>query len=67
MNPPVIHLHSTLGDIPVQLWPGVRHIDPSKIHPQGAKEPFGIIVIGYDRFDSYAYPGGLNMQLINPV
>jgi hypothetical protein len=28
---------------------------------------FGIIVVGFDSFDSYAYPGGLNLQLINPI
>ena len=37
------------------------------VHVVEGDQPFGVIVIGYDSFDSYAYPGGLNMQIINPV
>ncbi|MBI5479764.1 MAG: hypothetical protein HY906_12950 [Deltaproteobacteria bacterium] len=37
------------------------------VHVVDGTEPFGIIVDGYDEYDSYAYPGGLNQQLINPI
>jgi hypothetical protein len=37
------------------------------IHVLQGSQPFGVIVIGYDSFDSYAYPGGLNQQIINPI
>jgi len=37
------------------------------VHVVEGDQPFGVIVIGYDQYDSYAYPGGLNMQIINPV
>lgn len=36
------------------------------VHVLEGDQPFGVIVIGYDSYDSYAYPGGLNLQLINP-
>lgn len=37
------------------------------VHVLAGNEPFGVTVIGYDSYDSYAYPGGLNQQVINPV
>ena len=37
------------------------------VHVVEGGSGFGIIVVGYDAFDSYAYPGGLNLQLINPI
>jgi hypothetical protein len=37
------------------------------VHVVEGDRAFGIIVIGYDAFDSYAYPGGLNLQIINPI
>jgi len=37
------------------------------VHVVEGDRAFGIIVIGYDSFDSYAYPGGLNLQIINPI
>ncbi|MFH1436150.1 MAG: IgGFc-binding protein [Pseudomonadota bacterium] len=37
------------------------------VHVVEGASPFGIIVVGYDSFDSYAYPGGLNLELINPI
>ncbi len=29
--------------------------------------PFGVQVVGYDDYDSYCYPGGLNQQIINDL
>jgi len=37
------------------------------VHTLGGSAGFGVIVIGYDQYDSYGYPGGLNQQLINPI
>ena len=37
------------------------------VHVLDGAQPFGVIVVGYDSFDSYAYPGGLNQARINPI
>jgi hypothetical protein len=37
------------------------------VHVLDGTAPFGVITIGYDSYDSYAYPGGLNQQIINPI
>jgi len=37
------------------------------VHVLEGTEPFGVIVNGYDAYDSYSYPGGLNQQVINPI
>jgi hypothetical protein len=37
------------------------------VHSLQGSQPFGVIVMGYDFADSYAYPGGLDQQLINPI
>jgi hypothetical protein len=37
------------------------------VHVLTGAAPFGVTVVGYDSYDSYAYPGGLNQQVINPV
>lgn len=31
------------------------------------REPFGLVVYGWDSFVSYGYPGGANVRLINPL
>jgi hypothetical protein len=36
------------------------------VHQLAGSMPFGVTVVGYDWFDSYGYPGGLDMQIINP-
>ena len=37
------------------------------VHVLDGSEPFGVITLGWDQWDSYAYPGGLNQQVINPI
>lgn len=37
------------------------------VHVLESLMPFGVSVSGYDEYDSYSYPGGLNQQVINPI
>jgi hypothetical protein len=37
------------------------------VHVLKGSSPFGVIVLGYDSYDSYGYPGGLDQQIINPI
>ena len=39
----------------------------SSAHIIQGSEPFGIMVYGFARYTSYFYPGGLNLDYINPV
>jgi hypothetical protein len=36
-------------------------------HTITSTEPFGIVVYGFATFTSYSYPGGLDLNYINPV
>lgn len=36
------------------------------VHSLDGDQTFGVIVLGYDSYDSYAYPGGLDQKQINP-
>jgi hypothetical protein len=54
------------GVNPVE-WEVARLSADDGVHTFTGSEPFGIIVLGYDSYDSYAYPGGLNQQIINPI
>ncbi|MEZ4381475.1 MAG: IgGFc-binding protein [Nannocystaceae bacterium] len=36
------------------------------VHTLDGDQAFGVIVLGYDSYDSYAYPGGLDQKQINP-
>lgn len=44
-----------------------RHAVADGVHVLTGSAPFGVITVGYDSYDSYAYPGGLNQQIINPI
>ena len=48
-------------------WEVARIAIPDGIHAFTGTHPFGIIIVGYDSYDSYAYPGGMNMQILNPI
>jgi len=37
------------------------------VHVFDGSAAFGVAVSGYDQYDSYSYPGGLNQTVINPV
>jgi hypothetical protein len=36
------------------------------VHSLDGDQPFGVLILGYDAYDSYAYPGGLDQKVINP-
>ena len=37
------------------------------VHRVSSDSPFGIVVVGYSPYVSYAYVGGMNLEVINPV
>ena len=48
-------------------WQVARIAASDGVHSLTGDAPFGVVVVGYDAYDSYAYPGGLNQQIINPI
>ncbi|MBW2459164.1 MAG: hypothetical protein JRI68_32000, partial [Deltaproteobacteria bacterium] len=48
-------------------WEVARITSTDGVHTLDGTAPFGVIVLGYDSYDSYAYPGGLDQKLINPI
>jgi hypothetical protein len=48
-------------------WEVNRYPVSDGVHVLTGNAAFGVIVVGYDSYDSYAYPGGLDQQIINPV
>jgi hypothetical protein len=48
-------------------WEVARVTIADGVHALAGSKPFGVVVVGYDYADSYAYPGGLDQQLINPI
>ena len=53
------------GQNPVE-WEVARIATSDGVHTLSGSAPFGVVVVGYDSYDSYAYPGGLDQQIINP-
>ncbi|MCY1069973.1 IgGFc-binding protein [Nannocystis sp. RBIL2] len=47
-------------------WEVARVPADDGVHVLTGDQPFGVMVIGYDEYDSYAYPGGLDQKQINP-
>jgi hypothetical protein len=62
-------------DIPVESWESVgeslmwqvaRFPIGDGVHLLISDEPVGVIVYGYDEYVSYGYPGGLNLNVVDP-
>ena len=62
-------------DIPVESWEPVgeslmwqvaRFPIGDGVHLLISDEPVGVIVYGYDEYVSYGYPGGLNLNVVDP-
>ncbi|MCY0995343.1 IgGFc-binding protein [Nannocystis sp. ILAH1] len=53
------------ADMPSE-WEVARVPSEDGVHVLESDEDFGVVVIGYDQYDSYAYPGGLDQKQINP-
>ncbi len=47
-------------------WEVARIAVADGVHTLDGNAAFGVIVLGYDSYDSYAYPGGLDQKQINP-
>jgi len=48
-------------------WEVARVIVGDGVHKISAAEPFGIIVEGFGPWVSYGYPGGMSLEIINPL
>ena len=47
-------------------WEVARVKTSDGVHKLSGSQPFGVTVVGFDSYDSYSYPGGLNQKIINP-
>lgn len=54
----------TIGD--GTLWKVARFPIGDGVHFIRANAPVGVIVYGYDQYVSYGYPGGLNLDVVDP-
>lgn len=62
-------------DVPIELWEPIgeslmwqvaRFPIGDGVHLLVSDEPVGVIVYGYDSYVSYGYPGGLNLNVVDP-
>lgn len=51
--------YKSIGDGEWSVW---RVVVPDGVHVAHSEKPFGAIVYGYDRYVSYGYPAGLNLE-----
>ncbi len=70
-----INANVFFDDVPVDLWEPVgdslmwqvaRFPIGDGVHLLVADEPIGVLVYGYDSYVSYGYPGGLNLNVVDP-
>ncbi len=54
--------YELVGSYEVADWPIAEGA-----HSAASETPFGVIQVGYTQVTSYAYPGGLNLEVINPI
>ena len=55
-----------VGEIGGTTWRVATLEVPDGRHTVEADAPVGVLVYGYDRDVSYGYPGGLNLENLNP-
>jgi len=48
-------------------YEAVRIAVTDGVHVLDGSDPFGVVVVGFDMHDSYAYPGGLDQEQINDL
>ena len=48
------------------MWQVARFPIGDGVHLLISDEPVGVIVYGYDEYVSYGYPGGLNLNVVDP-
>ena len=55
---------ATIGNSGYQA---VRIAVTDGVHVLEGSDPFGVVIVGFDMHDSYAYPGGLDQEQINDL
>jgi hypothetical protein len=48
-------------------WEVARVTVADGVHHIMGTSPFGIISVGYSPYVSYGYPGGMSLEIINPI
>jgi len=56
-----------VGELAGESWSVLTREVTDGVHHITAQRPVGVIVYGYDKDVSYGYPGGLNLERINPT
>ncbi len=71
----------TIDGVSIDAWPNwsesavigsggyeaVRVLVADGVHVLEGDDGFGVVIVGFDSYDSYAYPGGLNQARINDL
>ena len=60
---------SEFSEVAGSGWEVTRHPVADGVHTlesAGDTDGLGVIVVGWDLYDSYAYAGGMGMEVINP-
>lgn len=56
-----------ISDAPTEFGRAIIPVAPGQSHRISGTRPFGLIGYGYAYATSYSYPGGLNLDRINPI